>query len=146
MKFKALLILFFFSSLLFSQNEQDSLQTGTLALKVIGIENDEGTIAVALSNSREDYESYDTVYLSANLSIKNNIAEHTFEDLPYGEYAIKVYHDEDSDGEINRNFLGIPSEDYGFSNNASASFGPADYDDAKFIFDKPIMYIEINID
>jgi uncharacterized protein (DUF2141 family) len=146
MKFKALLILFFFSSLLFGQNEQDSLQTGTLALKVIGIENDEGTIAVALSNSREDYESYDTVYLSANLSIKNNIAEHTFEELPYGEYAIKVYHDEDSDGEINRNFLGIPSEDYGFSNNASASFGPADYDDAKFIFDKPIMYIEINID
>ena len=146
MKIKLLILLFFYAAIIFAQDETDSVKTGDLVLKVVGIENDEGTIAVALSNSREDYESYDTVYLSANLSIKNNIAEHTFENLPYGEYAIKVYHDEDSDGEINRNFLGIPSEDYGFSNNASASFGPADYDDAKFIFDKPIMYIEINID
>jgi uncharacterized protein (DUF2141 family) len=146
MKFKALIILFFFSSLLFSQNELDSLQTGSLKLKIIGIENDEGTIAVALSNSREDYESYETVYRSANIPIISNVAVYEFKDLPFGEYAIKVYHDEDSDGEINRNFLGIPSEDYGFSNNASASFGPADYDDAKFIFDKPMMHIEINID
>lgn len=146
MKFKALIILFFFSSLLFSQDELDSLQTGSLKLKIIGIENDEGTIAVALSNSREDYESYDTVYRAANIKIANNAAEHIFDDLPFGEYAIKVYHDENSDGEINRNFLGIPSEDYGFSNNPSASFGPADYDDAKFIFDKPMMHIEINID
>ncbi|MBL1215704.1 MAG: DUF2141 domain-containing protein [Ignavibacteriae bacterium] len=139
-------VLLFFSSSIFAQTNIDSIKIGQLKLTVVGIENDEGTIAVALSNSREDYESYETVYRSANIKIADNKAEHLFDELPFGEYAIKVYHDEDDDGEIDRNFLGIPSEDYGFSNNASASFGPADYDDAKFIFDQKFLEIEINVD
>ena len=146
MKLFTKILFIFYSTLVFAQTDIDSIKTGSLLLTVVGIENDEGKIAVALSNSRKDYESYETVFRSANILIKNDIAEYTFEELPFGEYAIKVYHDEDNDGEINRNFLGIPSEDYGFSNNASASFGPADYDDAKFIFNTSKLSISIDIE
>jgi uncharacterized protein (DUF2141 family) len=46
---------------------------------------------------------------------------------------------------LNSNFLGIPTEDYGFSNNASGTFGPADYDDAKFLIDQTEMTIKISV-
>ena len=66
--------------------------------------------------------------------------------MPFGEYAIKLFHDENMDGELDSNFLGIPTEDHGFSNNASGTFGPADYDDAKLIFGQTEMTMEISVD
>lgn len=70
----------------------------------------------------------------------------TFENIPFGEYAIKVHHDEDGNNEMDTNFLGIPSEDYGFSNNASGTFGPADWEDAKFAFETDNQIHEIDLD
>lgn len=55
-----------------------------------------------------------------------------FKDLPEGEYAVAVYHDANSNGKMDSNVLGIPTEDYGFSNNAMGKFGPPKFDAAKF--------------
>ena len=66
--------------------------------------------------------------------------------LDYGEYAIRVFHDENKNGELDTDFLGIPDEDYGYSNDASGFFGPPSWEKAKFYFDKPEMTITINID
>jgi uncharacterized protein (DUF2141 family) len=41
--------------------------------------------------------------------------------------------------------FGIPSEDYGFSNDAAGSFGPPEYKDAAFILNSPEKKITINI-
>ena len=140
-------ILFLYSSLSFAQEAlNDSTSTGTLTLKVVGFENNEGFLLIAVSNSRENYESSTKAFRAAKAKISNLESIYSFEDLPFGEYAIKVFHDEDNDDELSSNFLGIPTEDYGFSNNASGSFGPADYDDAKFIFDKNKIVITIDID
>ncbi len=56
----------------------------------------------------------------------------TFTDIPNGTYTISVFHDENEDGEINTNFLCIPKESYGASNNAPSNFGPPKWKDAKF--------------
>lgn len=53
-----------------------------------------------------------------------------FADLPAGRFAIAVFHDEDDDGELDTNFLGIPKEGVGFSRNATGSMGPASFADA----------------
>lgn len=79
------------------------------------------------------------------VKIENRKAEYTFEELPFGEYAIKLFHDENMDGELDTNFLGIPTEDYGFSNNVRGTFGPADYDDAKFLFEQTEMTMNISV-
>ncbi len=50
-------------------------------------------------------------------------------DLPNGNYAIAVYHDANGNNKLDKNFLGIPTEKYGFSNDAMGSFGPPDYED-----------------
>ena len=55
-----------------------------------------------------------------------------FKDLPEGDYALAVYHDANSNGKMDSNMMGIPTEDYAFSNNAVGKFGPPKFDAAKF--------------
>jgi uncharacterized protein (DUF2141 family) len=52
------------------------------------------------------------------------------EGLPDGRYAIAVYHDEDGDGQFTKNFIGLPLEGYGFSNDAPVVLGPPEFDTA----------------
>ena len=54
------------------------------------------------------------------------------QDLPEGEYAFAVYHDANANGKMDKNVLGIPTEDYAFSNNALGKMGPPSYASAKF--------------
>ncbi len=54
-------------------------------------------------------------------------------DLPEGEYAFAVYHDANSNGKMDKNVIGIPTEDYAFSNNAMGKMGPPNYASAKFV-------------
>ncbi|GBD88288.1 hypothetical protein BMS3Abin03_02223 [bacterium BMS3Abin03] len=125
--------------------ELQSEKTGNLTVVITGLENDNGMVLLGLYNSRENYEGRGKAYRGEKDSIENKQAVFIFDELPFGEYAIKVYHDENSNGKLDKNFLGIPTEDYGFSNNASGTFGPADYDDAKFLFNKNKMTIGITI-
>ncbi|MES3023434.1 MAG: DUF2141 domain-containing protein [Pseudomonadota bacterium] len=52
--------------------------------------------------------------------------------LPAGEYAFAVYHDANGNGKMDKNLIGMPTEDYGFSNNAMGKMGPPSFDTAKF--------------
>ena len=54
-------------------------------------------------------------------------------ELPPGTYAIGIFHDVNLNNKMDNNFLGIPVEQFGFSNNAHALFGPPDFDDAAFV-------------
>ena len=53
-------------------------------------------------------------------------------DLPEGEYAFAIFHDANSNGKMDKNLIGIPTEDYAFSNNAAGKMGPPNYASAKF--------------
>lgn len=68
-----------------------------------------------------------------------------FANLPAAAYAVSVVYDWDSDGELDTNFVGIPTEAFGFSNNASAFFGPPDWDAARFALQGDLT-IEIELD
>lgn len=128
------LVFFFLVVFAATSFAQDS--TGTtgfsLTLTVKNISSDEGKISVALCNSSENYTNDDDPFIGKLVDIKDGIAVIVYENIPSGEYGVKLYHDEDGNGKLNTNFLGIPSEDYAFSNNAKGSFGPASWEDAKF--------------
>ena len=66
--------------------------------------------------------------------ISNNIAFIEFANLPFGEYSVSAYHDENANKELDTNWLGIPKEGTGASNNAKGKMGPPKYEDAKFDF------------
>ena len=52
--------------------------------------------------------------------------------LPDGTYAIGIFVDANYNNEMDKNFFGVPKEQYGFSNNAKGSFGPPSFRDASF--------------
>jgi uncharacterized protein (DUF2141 family) len=103
-----------------------------LTVRVSQLENDKGRVAVALFASADDFPDQ-TRALSGQLTrIQKGSASVTFPDLLPGRYAVAVLHDENENSKMDFNFLGMPLEGYGFSNGASAPFGPPSFDDAAF--------------
>ena len=119
---------------------------GKLYVKITGFTNDLGECWFALDNSKTIYESDDSVFIGKILPIINNEVIVEIDSIEFGIYAIRVFHDENSNGELDTDLLGIPSEDYGYSNNVSAWFGPPSWERAMFLFNQKVMSIEIFID
>ncbi|GJQ62448.1 MAG: hypothetical protein SCALA702_15010 [Melioribacteraceae bacterium] len=130
MKYILLFILLFALSS-FAQRADD-VPLYQLTLKVENISNDDGVISVALCDSKKNYDEGDLPYKGLRGEIKNGLCIILFSDIPAGNYAIKLFHDENNNHKLDMNFMGIPSEDYGFSNDASGTFGPASWEDAMF--------------
>lgn len=116
---------------------------GNLTVRITNLKNSNGNVRVAVYNSKEAYDAEkgsgdsEKSCSKASVKIKSQEAQCTFEDLAYGDYALKFFHDEDESGKFYKNFMGIPKVEYGFSNNAKGHFGPASYEQAKFKLDKP---------
>ncbi|NNG27636.1 MAG: DUF2141 domain-containing protein [Ignavibacteriaceae bacterium] len=140
------LIVFFSVHIIFAEGIEKSSDKGSLIVKIIGFENNKGDCRIALDKLKNVYEGGDSVFIGKILPIINSEVSLKIDSLNYGNYAIKVFHDENSNGELDSNFLGIPTEDYGFSNNASSWFGPPSWEKAVFLFNHEEMSIEISVD
>lgn len=90
-----------------------------------------GAVMVALFNSEAAYDG--DKQTAANMApVAGNQASVTFKDLPPGRYAVKSFHDVNGDGKMGTNPLGMPTEPFGFSNNAPVRMGPPAWADAAF--------------
>ncbi|MEP0006767.1 MAG: DUF2141 domain-containing protein [Balneola sp.] len=112
-------------------------------LYIEGINELKGEIRIAMFDSKEKYTK-DPIHAIV-LPVDSTTIIWTQEMLPFGEYAIAVYHDKNENGKIDTNLLGIPKEDYGFSNNARGRFGPASWQDSKFIVEDNFYSTSIKI-
>ena len=119
--------------------------TGTLRVSLEGFTSDSGTVALAVWNDRQYWLSDGNAVRGEYSPIADGSAVVVFEDLPYGEYAISAYHDENDNGKLDTGFLRIPKEPIGISNDARARFGPPKYEDAKFLFDQAHLDITIPV-
>ncbi|MGB6231694.1 MAG: DUF2141 domain-containing protein [Litorimonas sp.] len=102
-----------------------------LVLDIVGLETREGQVLVGLYDTENGFET-EVERLGRTEPVGGDAARIVFDGLPSGDYALKVFHDEDSDGELDTNFLGIPTEPYGFSNNASDPFSAPEWSETKF--------------
>jgi uncharacterized protein (DUF2141 family) len=114
-----------------------------LNVEITGIKDIQGKIMVAVYDSGEEFLGHNAV-ASAILEVTGETVRGGVE-IPYGTYGISVFHDLDSNGELNTNLFGIPKEPIGFSNNSQGTFGPPSFKAASFDFslDKQTMKIEI---
>lgn len=112
-----------------------------LVIEVAGIESNDGAVIVSVFDSESDWLK-DAVY-SEILTISGKRASGVFANVPYGEYAVSVFHDENSNSELDSDLMRIPTEPYGFSNNAKASFGPATWQDSKFLIESESVLVSI---
>jgi uncharacterized protein (DUF2141 family) len=123
-----------------------STNGGVLSVVISGFKSDKGTSVVTLYNNSEGFpKSPEKALKTMTIRIVNQQALADFENLPHGEYAVSVYHDENGNKKMDTNFLGIPKEGVGASNNAKGHFGPPKYSDAKFYFNGDQQTITIKI-
>ena len=96
-----------------------------------GFQSEEGHAMVAIYLNDHGWpDGEEGLFASAVVPISGGSAVTTFEDVPAGPFAVSVYHDEDGDGKMDTNLVGIPSEDYGFSADASGVFGAPSFEEA----------------
>lgn len=108
-----------------------AVTANTLHLEIDNIKNEDGKLLIQLFNSEKSYKENKAVKM-AQVAAKKGQVKVTFNDLEQGEYAIRYFHDENSDNQMATNMFGMPTEGFGYSNNAQPNFGPASYEDMKF--------------
>lgn len=121
------------SALAFGAFGADAAETKSIEVNVsvAKFETPGARLMIALFYNKQAYKS-DNRLRGRVLDVEANTASVVFSNLPAGEYAIKLFYDVNGNGKLDTNLLGIPSEPFGFSNDAPASFGPAKWDAAKF--------------
>jgi len=102
-----------------------------LEVTVTQIRSDQGQVMLALTNNAEDFTARRWL-VGLTQPAKPGSIRFVLPDLAAGDYAISVIHDENSNGKLDSNFLGVPTEGYGFSNNARGNFGPPEFAAARF--------------
>ena len=118
---------------------------GDLELAVVGLESDDGKVQIALYQADEGKPFEGEPFRKASVEIASQRARCVFERIPFGDYGVKVYHDANANGKLDTNFMGIPKEAYGFSNNARGTFGPPKDDKIRFAFQEAILRMEITV-
>ncbi len=103
-----------------------------LRVQVVGITRPVGTLSAMLVDSQAAWNGAAPPVGGRRSEITaTGTIELTFEDLAPGEYAIRLMHDENGNGSLDRNPLGMPIEGYGFSNNPRV-MRAATFDEARF--------------
>jgi uncharacterized protein (DUF2141 family) len=116
--FAAAAIIFIIATPLLAQD--GSPNAAPIVVKVVGFPNTRGRCACALYNKVQGFPSdRKQVYRNAAGPIGPDMtATCEFKNIPSGTYAIALFHDANLTGKMEKNFVGIPQEGYGFSNDA----------------------------
>ena len=95
----------------------------SLTVSVNKLRNSNGNVLFALYNTEDAFpdEHYKKYYKILRGKIENGSSLVIFENLPPGQYAVNILHDENKDGKIQRRFI-LPLEGIGFSNFQSIGF------------------------
>ncbi|MDZ4731066.1 MAG: DUF2141 domain-containing protein [Xanthomonadales bacterium] len=124
-------------------------QTSCLQIhvKIQNIRNSTGNLACGIFESPEGFPK--KFQGSAKMVIMKKIqttqAQCNFADIPPGTYAIAVIHDENMNGELDTNWMGIPTEGYGFSNTTIDEIGAPAFSAARFSYDGQKLNLTIKL-
>lgn len=134
MKELLIIISVLFSSIFYAQNVD-------LHVYIKNIKSNKGDIIVGLYKNKKDFTK--KIYKNQVVKAEKDEVNVVFKNLPYGTYAIAILHDENSNGKMDFNLLGIPKEDYGFSNNAKGILSAPSFKKASFKINKNQNLVQV---
>jgi uncharacterized protein (DUF2141 family) len=108
-----------------------------LTIKLTNIQNLRGHIELGLYKDSNKFPKIGQHFKMVRLKPTEKELSYSFQNLEEGEYALCLYHDEDNNGVCNRNFIGIPTESYAFSNNIRPKWSEP-------VFEDCVMYLNSN--
>ena len=127
-------LLFLTFILLFS-----GVKTHKLSIHISGISKIKGSLFIAIFRATDDFPVFGKQFKGIVKEVEGKSQNYTFDDLPEGEYALAIYQDENRNKILDKNLLGIPTEIYGFSNNARRNFSAPSFQEAKFKLNKDLQ-------
>lgn len=103
-----------------------------LFVEVRGVRSDAGRIYVSVHTPREDerFPYAEGMFAGLYRQAHEGTLRFVLRDVPPGRYALNAFHDENGNGDLDTNVLGIPKEGYGFANDPTARFGPPSFEAA----------------
>ena len=122
--------------------------TGTLTVHVNGARNTKGKIGVSLFQSPQGFPEDTSKAIrqeSVEIDPSTMSTQVVFKNLPQGIYAVSVLHDENGNGKMDKNFVGMPKEGYGASNNPKKKMHAPTFDEAKFSLNSAEQTIEVTL-
>jgi len=138
------IFLLIITSIFLSFNLPNNEESYSLTIKVENLRNSKGVVQFAIYNKEGSIpdEKFKKVYKKDIATIYNNTSTITFNNLPNGNYAVNILHDENKNGKIDKKFI-LPKEGIGFSNYKSIGFtNKPNFSKASFELDSKT---EINI-
>jgi len=127
-------LLFLTFILLFS-----GVKTHTLSIHISGISKIKGSLFIAIFRATDDFPVFGKQFKGIVKEVEGKSQNYNFDNLPEGEYALAIYQDENKNKILDKNLLGIPTEIYGFSNNARRNFSAPSFQEAKFKLNKDLQ-------
>lgn len=115
-----------------------AVQAQQINFHISGIDITKGKLYIQLFQGEDNYKK-GIAETSTIITVKSDSAKVNFDNVLPGEYAVRFFQDENADGKLDTNMFGLPTEGYGFSNNAKPNFGPVSFKKAKFdvLVDQP---------
>ncbi len=116
-------------------------------VKILNIRNSTGTVDCALFESPVGFptEALRSAMNAMIIKVRNAEARCDFEDISPGTYALTVFHDENMNAKLDTNWLGIPKEGYGFSNDVKALLGAPTFSAASFQYHEGTLDLTISL-
>ncbi len=105
-------------------------EAADLTVTLVGLRSMQGVVRLSVYDRAETFLQDDGRIARHRVIVTVVPMQVTFPGLAAGRYAISVVHDENDDGKLNRNVLGMPLEGYGFSNDAPVVLGPPSFEKA----------------
>jgi uncharacterized protein (DUF2141 family) len=107
------------------------LKAETLHITVTNVPQSQGTIMLQILSDEAEFNGDGSAIVSLMQRAQSG-EMHFAATLPDGEYAFRVMHDLNDNGELDSNFVGMSTEPWAFSNNAVGKFGPPQWSDVRF--------------
>ena len=104
-----------------------------LKIVVTNIKVQKGMVEIGVFNNAKSFLKKGEAYKSYIKAVTNDSVVFMLKDLPKGDYAVSIFHDVNSDKKCNLNFVGIPLEPYGFSNNVKPKLSKPSFNDCKLV-------------
>lgn len=125
---------------------QADVRFGKIHVVATGFRNKKGIAQFTLFNSEKGFpDQVRFAFRTKSIPLSADRVEAVFEKIPIGIYAVGALHDENSNGILDKNIIGIPKEGTGASSNARGKMGPPSFEDAKFEVSAESVTIEIRI-
>ena len=115
-----------------------------LEVTVKALRNDKGQLRMAIFNDPGEFPRGNEI---RSLDIQAKLGDVTalFSGIKPGTYALAIHHDENLNNEMDTNFVGMPNEGYGFSNDARVFLAPPTFEAASFVIDEKLEKISLYI-